>query len=161
VVDLHTDGLSIGCVLRNLCCDPVRYFIRRWSGKSAILSSAVRSALFSVANIGAGLPAARSAFLTDFLFRAATAGFYGALTQAFRDIRPVRTGTLTEMIGALTVGHGSQSLTRDMCAIPALFTAFTKISHTRFFRCANTMSGAMRHVLGASRLRLGVVLRMR
>ena len=98
MVDPHTDGSSIGCVLRSLCRDPVRYFVRRWNWKSAVLSSLLRSSLFFVANIGAGLPAARSAFLTELIFRATTAGFYGALTQAFRDVRPVWSGTLAGMI---------------------------------------------------------------
>jgi hypothetical protein len=98
VVDPHTDGPSIGCVLRNLCRDPVRYFIRRWNWKSAVLSSLLRSTLFFIANIGAGLPAARSAFLTELVFRATTAGFYGALTQAFQDVRPIWIGTLAGMI---------------------------------------------------------------
>lgn len=172
VVDPHTDGPSIGCVLRNLCRDPVRHFLHRWNWKSAVLSSLVRSTLFFVANIGAGLPAARSAFLTELVFRATTAGFYGALTQAFRDVRPVWSGTLAGMIvlpvtthllefivhyvrgterlsesialsvcftalstsfnlyamrhGALTVGDGSQSLARDLRAVPRLLTGFTR-----------------------------------
>lgn len=172
VVDPHTDGPSIGCVLRNICRDPVRYFIRRWNWKSAVLSSLVRSTLFFIANIGAGLPAARSAFLTELVFRSATAGFYGALTQAFRDVRPIWTSTLAGIIvlpilthalelivhyfrrterlgqsialslvftalstsfnlhamrhGALTVGEGSQSLARDLRAVPRLVMTFAR-----------------------------------
>lgn len=76
----------------------MQYFVRRWNWKSAVLSSLVRSTLFFVANIGAGLPAARSAFLTELIFRSTTAGFYGALTQAFRDVRPAWTGTAAGMI---------------------------------------------------------------
>ena len=95
---VHTDGPSVGYVLRNLVRHPVRYFVRRWNWKSAVLSSLVRSALFFLANIGAGFDAARSAFLTELVFRSTTAGFYGALTQAFRDVRPVWTGTVAGMI---------------------------------------------------------------
>ncbi|HKY22251.1 MAG TPA: hypothetical protein VJM31_13640 [Vicinamibacterales bacterium] len=98
MVDLHSGGSSVGCVLQNLFRHPVQYFVRRWNWKSAVLSSLVRSTLFFAANLGAGLPAARSAFLTELVFRATTAGFYGALTQAFRDVRPAWTGTVAGMI---------------------------------------------------------------
>ena len=98
VVDPQNDGPSIGCVLLKVVRRPVEHFIRRWNWKSAILSSLVRSCLFFFANLDAGLSAARSAFLTELVFRATTAGFYGALTQAFRDVRPVWTGTLAGMI---------------------------------------------------------------
>ena len=72
--------------------------LRRWNWKSAVLSSLIRSGLFFIANLGAGFSAARSAFLTELLFRSTTAGFYGALTQAFRDVRPIWTGTVAGMV---------------------------------------------------------------
>jgi hypothetical protein len=135
VVDRQNDGPSIGCVLLDLIRHPVDHFIRRWNWKSAVLSSMVRSTLFFLANLDAGLSAARAAFLTGLIFRSSTAGFYGALTQAFRQIRPVWTGTLAGMMvlpllfamrrGALTVGEGSQSLWHDVCRIPRLIADFT------------------------------------
>ena len=182
VVDPHTDGPSVGCVLRSVCRHPVQYFVVRWNWKSAILSSLVRSTLFFFANIGAGLPAARSAFLTELVFRSTTAGFYGALTQAFRDVRPVWRGTVAGMIvlpvtthllefivhflrgterlnesialsvaftalstsfnlyamrqGALTVGEGSQSLWRDLRALPGLAGGFARVLMRGIFRFA-------------------------
>jgi uncharacterized membrane protein YagU involved in acid resistance len=105
VVDRQNDGPSIGCVLLDLIRHPVDHFIRRWNWKSAVLSSIVRSTLFFLANLDAGLSAARAAFLTELIFRSSTAGFYGALTQAFRQIRPVWTGTLAGMIVLPLVAH--------------------------------------------------------
>jgi hypothetical protein len=126
--------MSIGCVLRNLTRRPVLYLVRRWNWKSAVLSSLVRSVLFFVANIGAGLPAARSAFLTELVFRSSTAGFYGALTQALRDARPVWTGTVAGMVLLPVTTHllefAVHSLrgTERLGASIALSVAFTALS---------------------------------
>jgi hypothetical protein len=134
VVDPHPDGPSIGCVLRDVIRHPVQYFVRRWNWKSAVLSSLVRSALFFAANIGAGLPAARSAFLTELVFRSTTAGFYGALTQAFRDVRPIWRGTLAGMIVLPVATHVLEFLvhyargTERLSASIALSVGFTALS---------------------------------
>jgi len=77
------------------------------------MSSLVRSTLFFVANLGAGLPAARSAFLTEIVFRSTTAGFYGALTQAFRDVRPVWTGTAAGMVVLPVTTHLLEFVVHD------------------------------------------------
>ena len=130
----HTDGPSVGGVLRNLARDPVRYFFRRWNWKSAVLSSLIRSALFFFANIGAGLSAAQSAFLTELVFRSTTAGFYGALTQAFRDVRPVWTGTVAGMILLPVTTHLLEFIvhylrnTERLGASIAVSVAFTALS---------------------------------
>jgi hypothetical protein len=97
-------------------CSPVTSFgddsdrlpglIQRWNWKSAVLSSVVRSGLFFAANLGAGAEAARAAFLTELIFRATTAGFYGALTQAFKEVRPPWLGTAVAIVALPAVSHG-------------------------------------------------------
>ena len=128
----HPDDSSVGCVLRNLVRHPVRYFVRRWNWKSAVLSSLFRSTLFFIANLSAGLPAARSAFLTELIFRSATAGFYGALTQAFRDVRPPWAGTAAGMVVLPAATHLLEFLVHrwrgterlgDSIALSIMFTA--------------------------------------
>jgi hypothetical protein len=94
------NGASIDAVMRRLVRHPVRLLVGRWNWKSAVLSAMVRSALFFAVNINAGIDAARAAFVTEIVFRGATAGFYGALTQALRDIQPVWAGTVM-VIGLL------------------------------------------------------------
>lgn len=59
-----------------------------WNWKAALTSSIVRGALFFAVNLGVGLDAARAAFLTEFMLRGATSGFYGAITQAFCRVEP-------------------------------------------------------------------------
>lgn len=61
---------------------------RCWNWKAAITSATVRGVLFFAVNLGGGLDAARAAFLTEFLLRAVTSGFYGAMTQAFCRVQP-------------------------------------------------------------------------
>jgi hypothetical protein len=94
----ESEAVSISQLLRDLVRHPVQHLVRRWNWKSAVLSSAIRSALFFAANLNAGLGAARAAFLTELVFRCATAGFYGALTQAFRRAQPAWTGMVAAML---------------------------------------------------------------
>lgn len=121
-------------MLWNLVRHPVRHFISRWNWKSAVLSSAVRSTLFFVVNLQGGLPAAQAAFLTELVFRACTAGFYGALTQAFRHVRPAWQGTLAAVVLlplsthtlelAVHYTRGTSRLAQSI-AVSVVFTAFS------------------------------------
>src|SRR5262249_45581327 len=77
------------------------------------------------------------AFLTELVFRCCTAGFYGAVTQAFRDAQPPLAGTLAAMIILPASTHllefvvhwlrGTVRLADSIAlsiAFPALSTAF-------------------------------------
>jgi hypothetical protein len=67
---------------------PFEHLIRRWNWKSAVLSSLFRAAIFFFVNLKAGMPAALAAMQTELIYRALTSGFYGALTEAFREAEP-------------------------------------------------------------------------
>ena len=90
-------GASLGQILFGLIRHPYQRLIRRWNWKSALLSSLVRGAIFFAVNLTVGWEAATAAFLTEFVFRATTAGFYGALTQQFSRAQPAWQG----MVGAV------------------------------------------------------------
>jgi hypothetical protein len=64
------------------------HLLHRWNWKSAVLSSLLRATLFFATNLAAGLPAAIAAMKTELVFRGITSGFYGALTEAFREAEP-------------------------------------------------------------------------
>lgn len=125
---------SLGAVLVDLVRHPHAQLVRRWNWKSAVLSSLFRSILFFVANLSAGPEAARAAFLTELAYRGVTAGFYGALTQAFRDARPAWAGMVAAMVLLPAVSHllefvvhwvrGTPNLTESL----ALSVAFTALS---------------------------------
>ena len=91
-------GLPPLAVLRRVLCHPWSLVARRWNYKSAIVSAACRAPLFFVTNVTAGGDAALAAAATEFLFRFATSGFYGAITQAFRTAEPAHRALLAAMI---------------------------------------------------------------
>jgi hypothetical protein len=91
-------GVTVRQVFLLLLRDPLKYLLRRWNWKSALLSSLMRASLFFATNLAAGLPAAIAAMKTELVFRAITSGFYGALTESFREAEPPWTAALTVML---------------------------------------------------------------
>jgi hypothetical protein len=85
---------TVGGVLLRLLRDPYGVLIKRWNWKSAVLSSLFRAAIFFFVNLSAGWPAAVAAMNTELLFRCISSGFYGALTEAFREAEPHWAATL-------------------------------------------------------------------
>jgi hypothetical protein len=113
-------GLSPARVLWLLVRHPWQYVVRRWNYKSAVMSSVFRAQIFFIANLSAGPDAALSAMGAEFVFRFATAGLYGALTQAFRAVEPARAGTLAVMVLLPVVGHSLELGVHWMRGTPKL-----------------------------------------
>jgi len=100
--------------------DPWAALGRRWNYKSALLSSLTRGGVFFSVNLSAGWDAAVAALVVECVLRAGTAGFYGALTQAFRQVQPARAGTLAGMIVLPVVGHSLELLVHWLCGTERL-----------------------------------------
>jgi hypothetical protein len=125
---------SVGEVLLRLARHPIDGLVRRWNWKSALLSAITRAALFFAANVTAGWRAASAAFATELVFRACTSGFYGAITEAFVPVRPVRAAAAATMILLPVLSHalelavhlsrGTPELARSIAAS----VAFTVVS---------------------------------
>src|SRR5215468_9922850 len=98
-------GLSLTECFRSLLRRPREMLIFRWNWKAAFFSSVCRGALFFLANLRTGLDAATGAMIAEFGYRALTAGFYGAVTQAFRAAEPRREATLAITLGLPIVSH--------------------------------------------------------
>lgn len=143
-MSLVSNERSLIRVLGDLVRHPHAQLVRRWNWKSAVISSLFRSSLFFAANLSAGPEAARAAFLTELAYRGVTAGFYGALTQAFRDARPAWAGMLAAMILLPAVSHllefvvhwarGTPNLTESLglsIAFTALSTSFNLFAMRR------------------------------
>jgi len=80
-------GAPLGQVLVGLLLNPQK-LLKLWNWKSAWLSIILRAPIFLGVTIRHGLAATIGAVLTECVYCALTAGFYGALTQNLRDATP-------------------------------------------------------------------------
>lgn len=97
--------MTLGAALRELVRHPGELLLRRWNWKVAAFSAILRGGIFLVTNLSAGWEAARGAMLAEFVYRALTAGFYGALSQQFGRIEPHWQGTIGAMAFVPALGH--------------------------------------------------------
>lgn len=143
--------------------EPVKYLLHRWNWKSALLSSILRAALFFATNLSAGLPAAVAAMKTELVFRGVTSGFYGALTEAFREAEPSWAAALTVMVLLPVANHsiellihwmrGTQKLLPSILA-SMILTAFSTLFNFYVMRRGALIVGHGRHSLGRDLRRL-------
>jgi hypothetical protein len=165
---VKTEPTTLGEVAAWILRDPFDALVRRWNHKSALLSSATRALLFFAVNLPAGVRPAAAAFMVECAFRFSTAGFYGALTQAFRRVEPARTGTLAAMVVLPAAGHslellvhwtaGTDQLARSIGA-SILLTALSTSFHLFAMRRGILVTGAgSRGLLQDLRAIPGVIL---
>jgi hypothetical protein len=127
-------SLTVNEALLALVSDPMGTLIRKWNWKCAVFSSLTRAWVFFFANLASGWRAAVGAMIAEFLFRAATSGFYGALTQNFRSVRPGWMGAAAVMVLLPVTSHSLELLVHWLRHTPRLFTSivssvcFTAIS---------------------------------
>lgn len=91
-----------------------------WNYKSALISAICRGPMFFVTNLPAGMHAALGAMWAESLFRFVAAGFYGALTQAFRRVEPPMAGTLAAIVVLPALGHSAEFLVHWLRGTPYL-----------------------------------------
>ena len=138
-VDVHLARQNgLGGVLLDFLRRPYQTLVLRWNWKSAVTSSIVRACLFFGINLTAGAEAALAAFWTELVFRACTAGFYGAITQGFSTVRPAWQGTLGAFVLLPFFNHSLELLAHwlrgtEMLGLSILasvcFTAFSSAFH--------------------------------
>jgi hypothetical protein len=115
--------VSVSGVLSDLLHDPLGLLVRRWNWKAALLSSLFRAAIFFFANLAAGWRAAVAAMFVELLYRGASAGFFGALTQAFRQAQPVWLATTTAMVLLPLTSHSLEFAIHLARGTPKLITS--------------------------------------
>ena len=86
--------------------DPWGIVFRRWNWKSAIFGALIRGAMFYVINRKGGK--GFTAMTTEFLFFVWAAGFFGAVTQAFRHAIPGWLARLAVMVLVISTTHTSE-----------------------------------------------------
>lgn len=139
-----TGPRTVAGVLRAVVRNPWEMLGRRWNYKSAILSAVTRSSLFFTVNLGAGVDAAAGAALAELCFRLTTAGFFGALTQAFRHVESRVAGTLAAMVVLPATAHSLELLVHWARGTPALAASVgTSVAFTALSTAFNLH--AMRH----------------
>src|SRR5579871_2875725 len=97
--------MPIRQILWNLCSRPRTLLIDNWNWKSALFSSILRASIFLFANLAAGWRAATGAMLAEFIYRSISAGFYGAITQAFREAEPAWAAGLAVILVVPVISH--------------------------------------------------------
>jgi hypothetical protein len=107
-------------ILGRFCTNPTEYLLRRWNWKQAVFSSVFRALIFFFANLRAGWRAATGAMLLEFAYRAVTCGFYGAITQSFREAKPRWAGMLTACIVVPLSTHSLEFLVHYAHGTPKL-----------------------------------------
>jgi hypothetical protein len=158
-----TKPITLRQVLLRLLRDPLKYLFRRWNWKSALLSSLLRASLFFATNLTAGLPAAIAAMKTELVFRAITSGFYGAITEAFREAEPPIAAALTVMVLLPIANHSieffvhwmrnTQNLVSSILA-SMILTAFSTLFNFYAMRRGALIVGHGRHSLAQDLARL-------
>lgn len=126
--------MTVGEVVRSLVRHPVSNLVYRWNWKSALTSSILRAGIFFSVNLSAGLDAALAAMILEFVFRAITSGFYGAITQSFRQAEPVWAASLTAMVVIPVMTHTMEFMvhwiggTKKLAASIIASTCFSALS---------------------------------
>jgi hypothetical protein len=114
------DSPSVGAVLEELVRHPARLLIGRWNWKAAVLSSLLRAAIFFFTNLVAGWHAAVGALLAELALRAATSGFYGAITEAFSEAQPAWAAMAAALIVLPLMNHSLEFLVHWLRGTPKL-----------------------------------------
>lgn len=131
--DVH-QAPTVGAVLAALMLHPIEHLLKRWNWKSALLSALLRGAIFFFTNLISGWHAAVGAMFAELMLRAATSGFYGAITENLSSARPVWAASAVAMIGLPCMAHSVEFLVHWLRRTPKLglsievsilFTAFS------------------------------------
>lgn len=146
------DGAPLLSVLRWACAHPVDLFIRRWNWKSALFSAFFRGLIFFTMNFKMGWRAALGAMFAEFVWRSATSGGWGALTQMLCKVRPMWQAILGTMLVMPLAAHTIEFIIHYSRGTPVLAKSilvsvcFTQVSD--LFNFYVMFNGAM--IVGAA-----------
>ena len=99
-------AVNIKEVIDRIWADPWGVVLRRWNWKSAMFGAFIRGIMFFFINRNAGKGG--SAMAAEFLFFSLAAGFFGAITQAFRNVRPGWHARLIVVSAVISTMHTSE-----------------------------------------------------
>ena len=154
--------MTVWAAIGKLISNPRDLLMERWNWKSAIFSATLRAAIFLCANLAAGWRAATGAMLAEFIYRSATAGFYGAITQAFGTVQPAWAAGIAVAVLLPAVSHSLELGVHVLRGTPKIVTSlissicFTVVS--TLFNLYAMRRGAL--VVGVGSGSIGADLRM-
>ncbi len=120
---LKTSKMTVTQVLRDFVRHPFQTLVARWNWKSSFFSSTLRALVFLFSNLTAGWRAASGAMIAEFVYRAITAGFYGAMTQSLREAEPPWAANATAMILLPLVSHSIELAIHLLRGTPKIITS--------------------------------------
>ncbi len=93
---------------------------RFWNWKSATFSALIRCPIFFATTIKFGMSEALGAAVAEFALRFVASGFFGAATQAMRNLRPAWLATAFFVLVLPALGHAFEWLVHALRGTPNL-----------------------------------------
>jgi hypothetical protein len=155
------EGLPLAALVRWTCAHPYDLFVRRWNWKAAMFSALFRGGIFFSVNFKAGWRAAVGAMLAEFVWRSATSGGWGAVTQLLRKVKPTWQAIVGAMVVVPAISHSIEFTIHYLRGTPVLgrsilvSVCFTQISN--LFNLYAMYKGAL--IVGAEARPLGEDMR--
>ena len=127
---------SLGGALSSLARHPLRWMVRYWNWKNAVLSAIARASIFFAVNLTASWDSALDALVTELFYRAPVVGTLASLSQAFRRVQPAWEAGLVIMFALPALAHGIEFTVHSLrgteklyesVAVSIVFSMFTAV----------------------------------
>lgn len=127
---------SLGAALASLARHPVRWMVRYWNWKNALLSAIVRACIFFGVNLTANWNSAVDALVTELVYRAPMVGTLASVSQAFRRVQPAWKASVVIMLALPALAHGIEFMVHsargterlyESVAVSIAFSMFTAV----------------------------------
>lgn len=106
IADADSIPTSLGGALASLARHPLRWMVRYWNWKNAVLSAIARASIFFLVNLTASWDSALHAMVTELFYRAPVVGTLASLSQAFRRVQPAWQASVVVMFALPALAHG-------------------------------------------------------
>ena len=116
---------SLGGALASLARHPLRWMVRDWNWKNAVLSAVVRASIFFTVNLTASWGSALDALVTELIYRAPMVGTLASLSQAFRRVQPAWEASVVIMLVLPAFTHGIEFTIHSLRGTEKLYESVT------------------------------------
>ena len=136
IAEAESIPTSLGGALSSLASHPLRWLVRYWNWKNAVLSAIARASIFFAVNLTASWDSAVDAVVTELLYRAPMVGTLASLSQVFRRVQPAWEAGVVIMFALPALAHGIEFTVHSLrgteklyesVAISVVFSMFTSV----------------------------------